>query len=326
MCEFAGKPAHAAAASPRRSALSRLAWQGALFADEPNRLALLRLGGQPPEGPMLRIFRNHAVEGMASVLAPFQEFACYGVNLTLGKYDDTLSLPDAPYDAALVWLDFDRYPRPIDDDLRCCEQAGVDVVYAPVAATMYPTGFATSVSVTELTEMMEGASRPGHFDGVTTVVTKLFAAAKPHLAVFGEKDYQQLAIVRRMTRDLDLGIDIVAHPTVREADGLALSSRNQRLSARDREAAACIPAAIRAAIDAASLDSGGPAAIIEVATRIIESEPLATLDYVALFDADTLHPIDDRAWLERTASRVRIAIAASIGEVRLIDNAALHLA
>ena len=222
--------------------------------------------------------------------------------------------------------DFDRYPRPIDDDLRCCEQAGVDVVYAPVAATMYPTGFATSVSVTELTEMMEGASRPGHFDGVTTVVTKLFAAARPHLAVFGEKDYQQLAIVRRMTRDLDLGIDIVAHPTVREADGLALSSRNQRLSARDREAAACIPAAIRGAIDAASLDSGGPAAIIEAATRIIESEPLATLDYVALFDADTLHAIDDRAWLERTASQVRIAIAASIGDVRLIDNASLHLA
>jgi FkbH-like protein len=117
MCEFAGKPAQAAAASPRRSALNRLAWQGALFADEPNRLALLRLGGQAPQGPTLHIFRNHAVEGMASVLAPFQEFAGYGVNLTLGKYDDSLSLPDAPYDAALVWLDFDRYPRLDDAEL-----------------------------------------------------------------------------------------------------------------------------------------------------------------------------------------------------------------
>ncbi len=141
--------------------------------------------------------------------------------------------------------DFLHYPRPLADDVRACEAAGVDVVYVPTASAMYPDGFATTVHVAGLTDTMEGASRPGHFDGVATVVTKLFTAARPHVAVFGEKDFQQLAIVRRMTVDLDLGVEIVGHPTIREPDGLAMSSRNRRLErgatqcGRLRPAGAC---------------------------------------------------------------------------------------
>ena len=126
--------------------------------------------------------------------------------------------------------DFERYPRTLDDDLRICATAGVDAVYAPSAAAMYAEGFQTAVEVTRLTEPLCGAARPGHFRGVTTVVTKLFHAVRPDVAVFGEKDYQQLAVVRRLAADLDFGIEIVGVPTVREPDGLALSSRNRRLA------------------------------------------------------------------------------------------------
>ena len=214
--------------------------------------------------------------------------------------------------------DFEHYPRPLDEDLEACDQAGVDVVYVPRAATMYPDGFATTVHVAGLTDTMEGASRPGHFDGVATVVTKLLAATCPDIAVFGEKDFQQLAIVRRIARDLDLGIEIAAHPTVREDDGLALSSRNRRLSDEQRRAATCMPRALTAAVETArSADSGVPH-VIEAATRLIRDEPLATLDYVNVFDAATLEPIDE--FEHRGPGRTRIAVAARFGEVRLIDN------
>jgi pantoate--beta-alanine ligase len=219
--------------------------------------------------------------------------------------------------------DFDHYPRPLDDDLRACEAEGVDVVFVPTAASMYPEGFSTTVRVSGLTDAMEGAARPGHFDGVTTVVTKLLAATRPHVAVFGEKDYQQLAVVRRLAADLDLGVDIVEHATVRERDGLALSSRNRRLDDAQRHAATCVPRALAAGRDAAISDRSSVADVIGAATRVISDEPLAELDYVAVFDAGNLGPIDRFEIDHRRPGRVRIAIAARFGDVRLIDNADL---
>lgn len=220
--------------------------------------------------------------------------------------------------------DFERYPRPIDDDIATCARAGVDAVYAPTSATMYPSRFATTVHVGGITDPMEGRARPGHFDGVTTVVAKLFAACLPHLAVFGEKDYQQLAIVRAMAADLDIGVKIIGHATVREPDGLALSSRNRRLSPAERTAAACMPAAINAALDAASSPFATPSDVADAAARAIDGQPLARLDYASVFDSDTLAPLDSfDADDHRRAGRSRIAVAARIGEIRLIDNADL---
>jgi pantoate--beta-alanine ligase len=219
--------------------------------------------------------------------------------------------------------DFEHYPRPLDDDLRACETAGVDVVYVPAAAAMYSPDFSTTVQVAGLSQPMEGESRPGHFDGVATVVTKLFAATRPDHAVFGEKDYQQLTIVRRLATDLDLGVEVVGHPTVREHDGLALSSRNRRLDDEQRRAAVCVPKAISAGVVAARSDRSSASDVIAAARRVIEAEPLASLDYVAVFDSTTLAPVDQLNPDHRHEGRVRIALAARFGDVRLIDNADL---
>jgi pantoate--beta-alanine ligase len=219
--------------------------------------------------------------------------------------------------------DFDHYPRPLDEDLRACDAEGVEVVFVPTAASMYPDGFATTVRVSGLTDAMEGAARPGHFDGVTTVVTKLLAATRPHVAVFGEKDYQQLAVVRRLAADLDLGVDIVGQPTVRESDGLALSSRNRRLDGAQRRAAVCVPRALAAGCDAARSAHSSVADVIAAAVGAIDDEPLADLDYTAVFDAADLRPIDRFTDEHRQPGRARVAVAARFGEVRLIDNADL---
>lgn len=221
--------------------------------------------------------------------------------------------------------DFEHYPRPLDDDLRACNEAGVDAVYAPTAAVMYPDDFSTTVHVARLSELMEGASRPGHFDGVTTVVTKLFAAVRPDVAVFGEKDYQQLAIVRRLVRDLDLGVDIVGHPIVREEDGLAMSSRNRRLTDDQRRAATCVPAAISAATDRAQSAGAQVGDVVDAARTMIERQPLATLDHVAVFDAATLCPLGRFDEHHRRPGATRVAIAVRFGDVRLIDNADLFV-
>ena len=210
--------------------------------------------------------------------------------------------------------DFDRYPRAFDDDLAACRAAGVHAVYAPTATSMYPRGFQTRVVPGALADSLEGEMRPGHFEGVTTVVTKLLAATVPDIALFGQKDYQQLAIVRRMVADLDLGVEIVAVPTSREVDGLARSSRNVRLSVDDRVAAVVIPEALRAAADAYTAGERDAARLRALAAEHIEREPRAKAEYVAVVDAATLEPL---TMVDRPAV---LLTAVWFGDVRLIDN------
>jgi|HigsolmetaAR201D_1030396.scaffolds.fasta_scaffold09225_5 pantoate--beta-alanine ligase len=214
--------------------------------------------------------------------------------------------------------DFDAYPRPIEQDIARCREVGVGAVYAPTARTMYPEGFETHVEPGGLAAVMEGAARPGHFRGVTTVVTKLFGAVRPDVAVFGEKDFQQLAIIRRMTADLDMGIEIIGAPIVREPDGLAMSSRNVRLDPAQRAAAACIPRALDAAAEVAAT-GGSVASVVAAASGVVAAEPLARLEYIEVFDPVTLALLHE---LEG-AVNPRIAIAVWFGDVRLIDNRAL---
>lgn len=212
--------------------------------------------------------------------------------------------------------DFSSYPRPIEDDLAACRAAGADAVYAPTAAAMYPDGYQTHVEPGALAERLEGAMRPGHFRGVTTVVTKLFGATAPDVAIFGEKDYQQLAIVRRMVRDLDLGIEIVGVPTLREPDGLARSSRNVRLTPDDRAAAVVISGALALARDANAAGRFDAHELRDLVERHIAAEPRARLEYVEIVDVDTLEPVTD-------ARRAVVLVAAWFGDVRLIDNTVL---
>ncbi|HSM65052.1 MAG TPA: pantoate--beta-alanine ligase [Ilumatobacteraceae bacterium] len=219
--------------------------------------------------------------------------------------------------------DLANYPTPIDNDLAACRAAGVDLVYAPTAATMYPVGFDTRVVPGSLAATMEGQSRPGHFEGVATVVTKLLAAVEPDLAVFGEKDYQQLAIVRRLVIDLDLGVTIVGVPTVREHDGLALSSRNLRLTPEDRAAATAIPRAVAGAVASARSSAATVDGIVAAALTVLRSEPRCDVDYVNVFDADTLAVLERLEAEHRRPGRCRIAVAARFGGIRLIDNADL---
>jgi len=214
--------------------------------------------------------------------------------------------------------DFDKYPRDLATDAAVCASSRVDAIYAPRPAAMYPEGFQTAVEVARLAEPLCGTKRPGHFRGVTTVVTKLFHAVRPDVAVFGEKDFQQLAIVRRMTVDLDFGIEIVGVPTVREADGLALSSRNRLLDADLRAAAVCVPRALAAAVDAVGAGERRSAAILDAAVRVIVAEPRARLDYAELRDPETLELV------EEVGAPTLLALAVWVGSVRLIDNSVLH--
>ena len=215
--------------------------------------------------------------------------------------------------------DFDGYPRPIDDDVAACERAGVAAVFAPTAAAMYPTGFQTRVVPGPLGDVMEGPNRPGHFEGVVTVVAKLFGAVRPHVAIFGQKDYQQLRIITQMAADLDLGIDIVGHPIVRDTDGLAKSSRNVRLAPMQRAAAIAVPRSLDAAIAAAAAGASVEE-VVAAATNVVAHEPLASLEYVTVFSANELSEIDDLGAVRQGPGSVRIATAIWFGDVRLIDN------
>ncbi len=211
--------------------------------------------------------------------------------------------------------DFTAYPRDESRDAAFCDGRGVDLLYAPGVAEMYPTGFATSVHVAGLTEGLCGAFRPGHFDGVATVVAKLLTQAEPDTAIFGEKDFQQLAVIRRLNRDLDLGVNIIGVPTVREADGLAVSSRNAYLSVEERAVA---PALHRTLVDAARQVRGGARipAVTAGAREDLLRAGFRAVDYVECVDAETLKPL-----AEYDAARpARILGAAHLGRARLIDN------
>lgn len=211
--------------------------------------------------------------------------------------------------------DFAAYPRDFERDSRLAAEQGVDVIFAPTAEEMYPAGFQTVVKVAELTRHLCGASRPGHFDGVATVVNKLFAITRADFAVFGEKDYQQLAVIRRMAADLNLPIEIIGHPIVREEDGLAMSSRNTYLGPAERTKALCLYQSILLARKAAAGGELTTAALAGQVRGHIESFAGTEIDYVSFVDAGTFEPvavIDEHTLL---ALAVRIS-----GKVRLIDN------
>jgi pantoate--beta-alanine ligase len=207
--------------------------------------------------------------------------------------------------------DFSRYPRPESADIAVCRAEGVDLVFRPLPNEMYFEDRSTFVEETALSERLCGASRPGHFRGVTTVVTKLFHLLAPEAAVFGEKDFQQLAIIRRMVRDLDFPIKIIAGPTVREADGLALSSRNQYLSPEERAQAPVIRAAL---LEAAQSQENSARVVVTAVRKRIESAPLAQIDYAEIVGADDLQP---RLTIE---PRSLLAVALFFGQTRLIDH------
>ena len=215
--------------------------------------------------------------------------------------------------------DFENYPRPIVDDVATCRSAAVAAVYAPTAAAMYPDHFQTRVVPGALADLMEGPMRPGHFEGVVTVVAKLFGAVRPDVAIFGQKDYQQLAIVTQMVADLDMGIEVVGHPIVRHPDGVAQSSRNRRLTPAQRAAAVCVPRSLSAARLAAA-GGAAPDATVAAAADIVAAEPLAEREYTTVFDARTLTEITSFDDVDRSPGAVRIATAVWFGDVRLIDN------
>jgi pantoate--beta-alanine ligase len=211
--------------------------------------------------------------------------------------------------------DLDRYPRRLGEDVRACREEGVELVFAPRVQDMYPEGADTTVHPGPLGDELEGAVRPGHFAGVLTVVAKLFHVVAPDVAFFGEKDYQQLVLVRRMARDLHLPVSVVGVPTVREPDGLALSSRNAYLCAQDRPRAATLNRALRAG---AGVSANGPAAVLDAARAVLAEEPALAVEYLELRDAD-LRP--DPA----PGAAARLLVAARLGGTRLIDNAPVQL-
>ncbi len=209
--------------------------------------------------------------------------------------------------------DLDAYPRREAADAAMLQKAGCNLLWAPDVGAMYPEGFATTVSVRGISEGLDGEARPGHFDGVATVVAKLFGQVRPDIALFGEKDYQQLAVIKRMVADLDLGIEIVGVPTQRDDDGLALSSRNAYLAEEERMAARALPRALGEA--AAAIVRGEPVAdALEIARKRLAEAGFDPIDYVALCDAGTLAPV------ESLDGEARLLAAARIGRTRLIDN------
>jgi pantoate--beta-alanine ligase len=213
--------------------------------------------------------------------------------------------------------DLDSYPRDLERDKAIAAAEGVDVIFAPSAADMYPAGYQSYLNVEEITAELCGASRPGHFRGVTTVVAKLFNIVAPRVAIFGKKDFQQLAVIRRMVQDFNMDVEIVGMPIVRESDGLALSSRNARLSVGERGSALCLSHAIKAARSAFKAGERSVNELQKVARRPIEDEAAAQIDYLEFRDPDLLVP------LQQADERTLLALAVRVGSVRLIDNCIL---
>jgi pantoate--beta-alanine ligase len=213
--------------------------------------------------------------------------------------------------------DYARYPRDPDRDLALLRDLGTDVVFMPPVEEMYPEGFDTYVQVEKLSQVLEGASRPGHFRGVATVVTKLFNIVQPHRAYFGQKDAQQLAVIRRLTRDLDLPVEVVGLPTVREPDGLAMSSRNAYLSPEERKAAPVLYRSLEAAQELWRSGVRDVSLIRQRMNEVLAAEPLARVDYVSVADAETLEELET---VDRPAL---VSLAVRIGGTRLIDNVTL---
>jgi pantoate--beta-alanine ligase len=215
--------------------------------------------------------------------------------------------------------DFDRYPRTLETDVALCSEMGASVVFAPIVSEMYPPGECSRVTVSRLTAGMCGESRPGHFDGVTTIVAKLFAIAGPCAAYFGKKDYQQYRVIERMARDLLLPVTVVGCPTVRESDGLALSSRNRYLSPEERSRALGIARGLVAAHAAFAAEKRSASTILDLVTKTLVASELRP-DYVALRDAEQLSALEGSDRLPDTAL---LAVAAFCGKTRLIDNIVL---
>ena len=213
--------------------------------------------------------------------------------------------------------DYATYPRDTDRDLALAAETGVDAVFMPTAGEMYPEGFQTYVDQADLPNHLCGLSRPGHFRGVMTVVAKLFNIIRPHMAVFGEKDYQQLAVIRQMVKDLNFNIDIRGLPTVREADGLAMSSRNTRLGQQERKAALSLYQSLQAIHERVKNGEHRADRLIDAAAEIIRAYPGTFIDYIKISDPQTLEDVEviDR--------RVLMALAVKVGDVRLIDHTLL---
>jgi pantoate--beta-alanine ligase len=213
--------------------------------------------------------------------------------------------------------DFSRYPRTLEQDCQMLEAESVDVVFTPSAQAMYPPGASTFVDVEDVSDRLDGASRPGHFRGVATVVAKLFHIVQPDFSFFGQKDAAQVAVLRKMVRDLDFPLEVIVCPTVREQDGLAMSSRNRYLSAEERSHALALSRALRAAEEQAARGEHGASAIMQTLHATLQQEPAIRVDYIAVVDPDTLLPIDD------VDAGGLLAVAAYVGNTRLIDNVVL---
>lgn len=215
--------------------------------------------------------------------------------------------------------DLDRYPRPVDQDLKACREAGMDLVFMPRVPDMYPPGFCSWVTVEGLSETLEGAARPAHFRGVTTIVMKLFQLVLPDVSFFGAKDYQQQLLIRRMVLDLDVPVEIVTCPTVREPDGLAMSSRNIYLSREDRESALSLSQALRLAERRLQTGEHDVARIEQEMLDLLSSRPGVEPDYAVLADADSFER------LKAPRPRMVALVAARVGATRLIDNLSIVL-
>jgi pantoate--beta-alanine ligase len=209
--------------------------------------------------------------------------------------------------------DFSKYPRTFENDCALLEREGVDLIFAPTVEEMYPAGASTFVIVEGVSDRLDGASRPGHFRGVTTVVSKLFHIIAPHKAFFGQKDAAQVAVLRKMVRDLNFPLQFVVCPIVREADGLALSSRNRYLSEKERQQALLLHRALQKVEEAVASGEGSSSKLIEAAGLVFAQEPGVRVDYIAVVDPDTLEDVSD-------VRGALVAVAAFVGTTRLIDN------